>query len=402
MYLRRLGDAIERHADELCDIITSELGMPRKFVFDCHVAPGINDALTFADITEGYEYEKRFDTYIELHEPFGVVGGITPWNYPLMQATTKLFAAMGAGNTCVLKPSKSAPLCCLKLAECALEAGLPPGVFNVVPGAGAEVGNAMASHKGIDVLSFTGSTKAGIEVGQVALSTVKKITLELGGKSPMILLPDGDAAAAVSHICFDVFMNSGQTCSAFTRFLVPEDRLPEVTSLLKTEAAKYVTGDPWDDATMVGPLISRSAYDKVRSYIQSGLEEGAEMIAGEVPGEPEGGYFIKPVIFTGVSPEMKIARDEIFGPVISVITYKTVDEAVDISNGTDYGLAACVYGGDEAAMATAKKIKAGYIPVNGKIPSGDAAFGGYKASGIGRECGLQGFEEFLQIKVIGV
>ena len=401
-WLRKLADVIDDHTEELCDIVTSELGMPRSLVYDWQVAYAAADARSFADIAENYVYERRFDTFIERREPFGVVGGITPWNYPLMQVTTKLFAAMAAGNTVVAKPSKSAPLCCLKLAECVLEAGLPAGVFNVVTGAGAEVGNAMASHRGIDALSFTGSTKGGIDVGRQALTTVKKITLELGGKSPMVLLPDGDASAAVSHICSDVFTNTGQTCSAFTRFIVPKDRLDEVAELLRAEAAKYVAGDPWDEATAVGPLISGSAYDKVRSYILSGIEEGAVMIAGEVPGEPEGGWFVKPVIFTGVTPDMKIARDEIFGPVISVMTYGTVDEAVYIANDTDYGLAGCVYGSDEAAMDVIRKIKAGYVLLNGSVPSGDAPFGGYKASGIGRECGLRGFEEFLQIKTIGV
>lgn len=401
-YLRKLAGVIERRSDEFCDIITRELGMPRRSVYDNQVAPAISDATIAADIAEVYEYEKRFDTYIERREPFGVVGGITPWNYPLLQATTKLFAAMAAGNTTVLKPSKSAPLSCLKLAECVLEAGFPPGVFNVVTGAGGEVGNAMAVHKDIDALSFTGSTKAGIEVGRLALSTVKKITLELGGKSPLILLPDGDAAAAVAHVCGDVFINCGQTCSAFTRFIVPQDRLGEVKQLLRAEAAKYVPGDPWDEGTMIGPLISRSAFDKVKSYIQSGIDEGAELLTGEVPGEPETGYFVKPAVFTDVRPDMKIARDEIFGPVISVITYETVDEAVRIANDTDYGLAGCVFGSEESAMPVLRKIKAGYLLFNGNIPAGDAAFGGYKASGIGREYGLHGFEEFLEVKVIGV
>ena len=400
--MRQLADSIEVHVGEFCDMITRELGMPRRSVFEQQVAPAIDDARSAAEIAEAYEYEKRFDTFIERREPFGVVGGITPWNYPLLQATTKLFAAMAAGNTVVLKPSKSAPLCCLKLAECVLEAGFPPGVFNVVTGAGGEVGNAMAAHKGIDAISFTGSTKAGIQVGQLALATVKKITLELGGKSPLILLPDGDTAGAVEHICYDVFVNCGQTCSAFSRFLVPEDRLEEVKELLMTEAAKYVPGDPFDEETTLGPLISRAAYDKVRGYIQSGLDEGAEMLIGEVPGDPEGGYFVKPTVFTGVTRDMKIARDEIFGPVISVITYRTVEEAVEIANDTDYGLAGCVFGSEDSALPVLRKIKAGYLLFNGNLPSGMAAFGGYKASGIGREYGIHGFEEFLEVKVIGI
>ena len=254
----------------------------------------------------------------------------------------------------------------------------------------------------IDVLSFTGSTSAGIDVGQMALSTVKKITLELGGKSPMVLLPDGDAAAAVEHICNDVFINSGQTCCALTRFIVPEERLEEVKELLRKEAGKYTTGDPKDEATLVGPLINEAAFNKVKSYIQSGLEEGAELLTGELPGEPEKGWFVKPAVFTGVTSDMKIAREEIFGPVICVLTYDSVEQAVDIANDTVYGLAGCVYGSEDAAMEVLRKIKAGWLSLNGAIPDSEAPFGGYKASGLGRECGTRGFEEYLQIKAIGV
>ena len=404
-YLRKLADAIESRKEELCDIITAELGMPRSYVFDYHVEAAITEARLFADIAESYIYEEKKEDHIVLHEPFGVVAGITPWNYPLTQATTKLYAAMAAGNTVVLKPSRQAPLCCLKLAECILDAGFPAGVFNVVTGVGGEVGNALAAHKDIAALSFTGSTKAGIDVGQRALTTVKKITLELGGKSPLILLPDGDAEAAVSAICADVFMNTGQTCCSFTRFLIPEARKEEVEELLKKEVACYIVGDPLDDKTVVGPLISAAAYNKVRGYIQSGLEEGARLISGEVPPaltDDTKGYYVKPAVFADVTNDMAVAREEIFGPVISVISYETVDEAVKIANDTGYGLAGAAFGRDKKkAMEVLKRIDAGYLVLNGAVPSANAPFGGCKMSGLGRECGIYGFEEFLQIRAIG-
>ncbi|MBO5513926.1 MAG: aldehyde dehydrogenase family protein, partial [Mogibacterium sp.] len=405
-YLRSLADVLEAHSDELCDIISSEIGMPRAHVFDWHVAAAISGARMYADIAEAYEYTAEQDNYMVIKEPFGVVAGITPWNYPLTQATTKLFAAMAAGNTVVLKPSRQAPVSCLKLAECVLEAGFPKGVFNVVTGVGGEVGNALAAHPDVDALSFTGSTDAGIKVGQLALTTVKKITLELGGKSPLILLPGGDAASAVVAICSDVFMNTGQTCCSFTRFLVPRERCDEVEKLITEEAAKYITGDPTDEKTVVGPLVSEAAYRKVKGYIEAGLQEGARLVYGKVPEEltdETKGYFVEPAVFMDVTNDMTIARDEIFGPVISVIAYDTVDEAVRIANDTKYGLAGCVFGNDrKQAMDVLRRIKAGYLLLNGEIPDDSAPFGGYKMSGIGREGGIHGFEEFLQIKSISL
>jgi acyl-CoA reductase-like NAD-dependent aldehyde dehydrogenase len=405
-YMRKLADTIEKRKEEFCDIITAELGMPRGYVYDYHVAAAISDAKLFADIAEAYIYEEEKDDHIVVKEPYGVVAGITPWNYPLTQATTKLFAAMAAGNTVVLKPSRQAPLCCLKLAECVATAGIPAGVFNVVTGVGGEIGNALADHKGVAALSFTGSTRAGIEVGQRALSTVKKLTLELGGKSPLILLPEGNAAEAVSFICPDVFMNSGQTCCSYTRFLIPKSRSSEVEKLLISEAASYVTGDPLNEDTTVGPLISAAAYNKVRGYIAKGIEEGARLIVGELPEEltdDTPGYYVKPAVFMDVTNDMSIAREEIFGPVISVIEYEDEEEAVRIANDTDYGLAGAVFGGDdESAMKVARRIRAGYLSVNGVIPSEYAPFGGYKMSGFGKECGPFGFEEFLQVKTIAL
>lgn len=397
-YLRRLADVIEKRKDDLCLTISNELGIPLKYAFDYHVGGAVREARYFADMAENYEYEQKTDCGMIRREPFGVVAGITPWNYPLDQATFKLFAAMAAGNTVVLKPSQNAPLCCCILAEAVEEAGFPAGVFNLVTGAGGEVGNAIALHKDIDALSFTGSTAGGIEVGRLALSTVKKITLELGGKSPLVVLKGADYAAAVADACSSAFMNTGQTCCAYTRMLIPESEKDEIEKLLTAEAAKYITGDPLDENTEVGPLISEKAFNKVKGYIEKGIAEGARLIAGEVPQSCENGYYVKPTIFMDVTNDMTIAREEIFGPVLSVITYKTGEEALAVANDTPYGLYGAVYGPADEALSFAKKIKAGGVHVNGAGGGLHMPFGGYKQSGIGREGGTFGFEDFLEIK----
>lgn len=401
-YLRRLGDTIESRREEFCDIITAEIGMPRSYVYDYHVASAAIQAREFADIAETYEYETHHGSYILTHEPYGVAAGITPWNYPLTQVTSKLLPAIAAGNTTVLKPSRNAPFSSLKLAECFIDAGFPAGVFNVVTGVGGEVGNALASHPGIQAISFTGSTNAGIDVGRRALGTVKKVTLELGGKSPAVVLPDADMREAVRSVCQDVFMNSGQTCCALTRMIIPRSHSDEIRRLLIEETGRYTVGDPRDPDTMIGPVVSRSAYDKVRSYIEAGIAEGAELISGELPPEePAGGYYVRPAVFMGVTNDMKIAREEIFGPVLSVIEYDTIEQALSIANDTEYGLAGAVYGEDDEALRICRRLKAGWIKLNGRDP-GESPFGGYKMSGIGREGGTAGFEEFLQIKTIGI
>ncbi len=399
-FLRRLSGVIEKRKDEFCAVISAELGIPLKYAFDYHVGGAINEAKYFADMAENFEYEKKTECGMIRREPFGVVAGITPWNYPLDQATFKLFAAMAAGNTVVLKPSQNAPLCCCILAEAVEEAGFPNGVFNLVTGAGGEVGNAIALHKGIDALSFTGSTSGGIEVGRLALSTVKKITLELGGKSPLVVLDGADLAAAVADACSSAFMNTGQTCCAYTRMLIPEQKKDEIESLLKAESAKYITGDPLDPATEVGPLISEKAFNKVKGYIEKGIAEGARLIVGEVPVNCDNGYYVNPVVFLDVTNNMTIAREEIFGPVLSVIPYKTKEEALAIANDTPYGLYGAVYGKPDEALAFAKKIKAGGVNVNGAGGGVYMPFGGYKQSGIGREGGTFGFEDFLEIKAL--
>lgn len=396
--MRKLADVIESKHDELCEAISSEMGIPLKHALGYHVAGASNEARYFADMAENFEYEEVKSNGVIRREPVGVVAGITPWNYPLDQATYKLFPAIVSGNTVVLKPSQNAPTCCLILAQCFEEAGFPAGVFNVVTGVAGEVGNALATHKEVDVVSFTGSTSGGIEVGKLALGTVKKIALELGGKSPLIVLDGGDLEAAVAHVCSDAFMNSGQTCCAYTRFLIHESLKEKAEELLKAEAAKYIVGDPLDENTEVGPLVSEKAWTKVKGYIEKGVAEGARLIAGEIPENCDNGYYVKPAIFMDVDNSMTIAQEEIFGPVLSVITFKDDAEAVEIANDTPYGLASGVYGPQERALEVAKKIKAGNCSVNGAGGGLDFPFGGYKMSGIGRELGRFGFEEFLEIK----
>ena len=400
VYFRKLADIIERRKDEFSAVISQELGIPLKHAFDYHVAGGISDARSAADIAESFPYETKLSGGIVRREPFGVVAGITPWNYPLTQATYKLFPAMAAGNTVVLKPSQNTPLCCCLLAETIDEAGFPAGVFNLVTGVGGEVGNALAAHPDVDALSFTGSTSGGIEVGKLALSTVKKLTLELGGKSPLVVLPGADLEAAATEVCSSAFMNSGQTCCAYTRMLIPDSEKEKIEALLVREAAKYITGDPLDERSEVGPLSSEKAFHKVCGYIRKGIEEGARMIAGEVPQDCSGGYYVPPVIFADVANDMTIAKEEIFGPVLCVIPYHTEAEALEIANDTPYGLAGSVFGPQEEALAFAKKIKAGFMSVNGGAGGEGMPFGGYRHSGIGREGGIFGFEEFLEIKAL--
>ena len=400
LLLRRLAEVIERRKDEFSLVISNELGIPLKHAFDFHVAGAISDAKEAADLAESYEYEKQTDAGVIRREPFGVVAGITPWNYPLTQATYKLFPAIAAGNTVVLKPSQNTPLCCCLLTEAIEEAEFPAGVFNMLTGAGGEVGNAIALHPDIDALSFTGSTAGGIEVGKLALNTVKKITLELGGKSPLVVLEGADYEAAVKEACSSAFMNSGQTCCAYTRMLIPASHQDEIEALLVKEAAKYIAGDPLDPISEVGPLSSERAFEKVRDYLKKGLAEGARLLVGEVPEDCEHGYYVKPAVFVDVKNDMIIAKEEIFGPVLSVISYETKEEALAVANDTPYGLAGAVFGPQEEALDFARRIKAGFLCVNGAAGGSGMPFGGYKQSGIGREGGMFGFEEFLEVKAL--
>lgn len=333
-------------------------------------------------------------------EPVGVVGCITPWNYPLGQVVQKVIPALLMGNTVVLKPSQHTPLSCYLMADAFDRAGFPKGIFNMVTGRGAEVGDAMATHPMIDMISFTGSTSGGIQVARQALGTVKRITLELGGKSPDIFLSMDDYDTAI-RCCFNsIFLNSGQTCTALSRLIIPKSEEAKIEARLAAIVKEYTVGDPADHSVKVGPLASLSQYRKVRSYIEKGLSEGARLLAGGVPDAPVRGYYVEPTIFTGCTMDMTIARDEIFGPVLCVFTYETEDEAVALANDTRYGLNAAVYGPKERAVAVAKKIRAGNVYINDSPRDTAAPFGGYKESGLGREGGVYGMLEFTQQKAL--
>jgi len=352
-------------------------------------------------ILSTFEFEETIGNSLIVKEPVGVVAAITPWNYPLHQISLKVAPALAAGNTVVLKPSEVAPLNAFILAEVIHEVGLPAGVFNLVTGVGPVVGERMAEHPDVDMVSFTGSTRAGKRVAEVGAQTVKRIALELGGKSPNVILEDADLAKAVPAGVGGAFLNSGQTCTALTRMIVPRSKLAEVEELAAKAAEGFTPGDPFEATTRLGPLVSKAQQDRVRDYINKGVEEGAKLLTGG-PEQPEGldkGFFVKPTVFSEVRNDMTIAQEEIFGPVLSIIPYDTEEEAVQIANDTIYGLAGAVWAGDqEKAKAVARQIRTGMVDVNGGGFNPMAPFGGFKQSGRGREAGKYGLEEFLEIK----
>ena len=403
-YLTRIGEALAGRMDELATTISRETGMVKALSKAIQVGLPINSFNSAAQLAESFQYEEQVGTSLVVREPIGVVGCITPWNYPLHQIAAKVAFAMAAGCTVVLKPSEIAPIDAFVLAEVVDEVGLPAGVFNLVSGDGPTVGEAIAAHPGVDMVSFTGSTRAGRRVAQVAAETVKKVALELGGKSANVILDDLDDETftkAVSAGVGKCYTNSGQTCSALTRMLVPRSRLAQAEQIAAAAAAKFTVGSPFDEAAKLGPLASAAQRDRVQNYINVGIDEGAKVVAGG-PGLPDGldkGFFVRPTVFSDVRPEMRIAREEIFGPVLSIMPYDTVDDAVRIANDTDYGLSGGVWGSDiDKAKAVARRIRTGQIEINGGKFNPNAPFGGYKQSGIGREYGRHGFEEFLETK----
>ena len=403
-YMNRIGDGIAARMDELATAISRETGMTKFLSQMIQVGLPINSFKQAAIVAEKFEYSHELGSSLVVREPIGVVGCITPWNYPLHQITAKVAFAMAAGCTIVLKPSEIAPIDAFILAEIIDEIGLPAGVFNLVTGTGPVVGEALAAHPSVDMISFTGSTRAGRRVSQVAAETVKKVALELGGKSANIICADLDEATfakAVSSGVGGAFLNSGQTCLALTRMLVPRSRLAEAETLAGAAATAMVVGDPFEKTTALGPLASAAQRDRVNGYIQKGIDEGAKVVVGGV-GVPEGcttGYYVKPTVFSNVTNSMTIARDEIFGPVLSIIAYDTEEEAIQIANDTVYGLSGAVWAADkDKAIAIARRIRTGQIAVNGGAFNINAPLGGYKQSGIGREYSEYGFEEFLEIK----
>jgi aldehyde dehydrogenase (NAD+) len=400
--VRRISDGLRERAAELAATIVAEVGTPLTFASKVQVTNpvGITDGV-LAEVEAGALDPVTVGNSTIVREPVGVVAAITPWNFPLQQMVAKVTPALVAGNTVVLKPSEVAPLTAGLLARIIADAELPAGVFNLVHGTGPVVGEALAAHPLVDMVSFTGSTRAGRRVAAVGAETVKKVALELGGKSASVVLDDADLSRAVKITVANCFMNNGQACSALTRLLVPADRHDEAVSTAAAAAAKYVPGDPSSDSTRIGPAVSAAQRDRVVDYIRKGVEEGATLAAGG-PDPVEGpGYFVRPTVFGNVRPDMTIAQEEIFGPVLVVLPYTDEADAIRIANGTQYGLAAGVFSADaDRARAVAGRLRAGQVDINGAAFNTRAPFGGFKQSGNGREFGRFGLEEFTELKSV--
>jgi aldehyde dehydrogenase (NAD+) len=402
-FLQRISEKLGERADDIALTIANEVGMPLMLAKGIQVGlPTMN----FADQAQrirDHSFEEEIGNSIVVREPVGVVVAITPWNYPLHQIALKVAPALAAGCTVVLKPSEVAPINAYLLADIIHELGLPKGVFNLVTGFGPVVGEALASDPRVDMISFTGSTRAGKRVMTLAADRVARVALELGGKSANVILDDADFARAVPDGVFKCYLNSGQTCSALTRMLVPRARLSEVEDLAVASAAGFAPDDPIAGTSLLGPLVSEIQRQRVREYINKGVAEGARLIFGgaDAPEGLERGYYVSPTVFSDVRNDMTIAREEIFGPVLSIIPYDTEEEAIEIANDSPYGLAGGVWAGtDERAFEFARKIRAGQVEINGGAFNVLAPFGGYKQSGIGREVGTLGLEEFLEVKAI--
>ena len=400
--LERIVAELDKRREDMAKAITEEMGAPVWLAQRAQAAMGRAHFMTAIQVLETYKFEERRGTTLIVKEPIGVCGFITPWNWPLNQIACKVAPALATGCTIVLKPSEIAPFSGQIFAEVLDAAGVPPGVFNLVNGDGPTVGAAISSHPGVDMVSFTGSTRAGIEVAKNAAPTVKRVSQELGGKSPNIILEDADMKSAVTDGVRAVMMNSGQSCNAPTRMLVPQKKMDEVIGIAKAAAEATTVGNPNGNAQM-GPVVSEAQWMKIQRLIQTGIDEGATLVTGGA-GKPEGlekGYYVKPTVFANVSNNMTIAREEIFGPVLSILGYGTVDEAVEIANDTEYGLAAYVSGKDlEKLREIASRLRAGQVNLNNAPMDLMAPFGGYKASGNGREWGDYAFAEFLETKAI--
>ena len=401
--LRRIAEKYRARYQDLARAITREMGCPATFAAQAQVPNALAHFEELSAVLKDYEFERFLGDTLIRREPIGVCGLITPWNWPLMQITAKLAPALAAGCTVVLKPSEHAPLSAIILAEIIHEAGVPPGVFNLVNGDGAGVGSAISAHPDIDMVSFTGSTRAGILIAKAAADSVKRVTQELGGKSANIILPDADLQAIVPADVHKCFVNAGQNCQAPTRMIVHRSQREAVESLAGRAAADVRLGDPSHQQTTMGPLVSKGQFERVQALIRQGVQEGARLICGG-PGRPadfDRGYYTRPTIFTDVTPQMRIAREEIFGPVLSIMVYDTEDEAVAIANGTSYGLAGFVHSADiDRARRVAARLRAGRVYLNGAAADRRAPFGGYKQSGNGRENGVFGLEEYLEVKAV--
>jgi aldehyde dehydrogenase (NAD+) len=398
-----ISAALAERADEIAALIAAEVGMPLALARTIQAGLPAMDFGAMAQAASEVAWEEQIGNSLVVREPVGVVGCITPWNYPLHQICAKAGPALTAGCSVVVKPSEVTPLTSFILAEIIDSVDLPAGVFNLVTGYGPVAGEAIAAHEDVDMVSFTGSTRAGRRVAEVAAQTVKRVALELGGKSANVILDDADLQKAVGYGVANCYLNSGQTCSAHTRMLVPREKLAEAEAVAAAAAEKAKPGDPFQEATRLGPLVSEAQRARVRGYIEKGREEGAKLVAGgiEPPEGLESGYFVRPTVFSEVKPEMTIAREEIFGPVLSIIPYDSEDEAAEIANSTIYGLDGGVWSADpERAKEFARRMRTGQVQINGATFNPVAPFGGYKQSGHGREYGRFGIEEFLEVKSI--
>jgi aldehyde dehydrogenase (NAD+) len=399
--LGRLHDVLKERHQEIAETVTAELGSPLGFSKMVHASVPVAVCGSYAKLAAEYPFEEQIGNSRVFHEPVGVVGAITPWNYPLHQIVAKAAPAFAAGCTMVLKPAEDTPLVAQLFAEAVHEAGFPAGVFNLVTGLGPVAGAALAAHEGVDLVSFTGSTAVGRRIGAAAGGSVKRVALELGGKSANVVLPGADLTQAVKKGVANVMANSGQTCSAWTRMLVHSGDYDEAVRIAAEAVGKYVPGDPKEETTRLGPVVNAKQHARVTGFIAKGVEEGAGVVAGgpEAPEGYEGGCYVRPTVFRDVTPEMTIAQEEIFGPVLSILKYEDVDDAVRIANDSVYGLAGAVWAKDEEeAVAFARRLETGQVDINGGRFNPLAPFGGYKQSGVGRELGPHGLGEYLQTK----
>ena len=400
-YLRAIADGIEARTEEFAALAAKEVGTTLGIAKAVQVGLALDVLRSTADAMDALVLEERSENFLAVKEPIGVVGAITPWNFPLHQVVAKLAPALATGCTIVVKPAELTTLSSIALFQVIHQVGLPAGVVNLVCGVGAEVGEALASHPLVDMVSFTGSTAAGVRVSMLAAKDVKKVALELGGKSASVILEDADLGRAVSSTLGACYLNSGQVCSALTRLIVLKSQQKEVESLLETAVAKFGIGDPFDSATRVGPVASQVQQARVLEYIASGIAEGARLLAGSSTAPESEGFYVTPTIFTDVTTDMKIAQEEIFGPVLVVIPVEDEVEALRVANDTVYGLSGAVWTADEArGVSFARKIRTGQVQINSGAFNAHAPFGGYKKSGIGRELGKYGLEEYLEYKAI--
>jgi len=400
-----LGRIIEEYKARIPDLaaaISQEMGAPIGFATAAQAPAGLGHFMSTLKALNAFQFEERIGRARVVHEPLGVVAMITPWNWPLNQICAKVAPALAAGDTMVLKPSEESPACAMILAEVLEKAGVPAGVFNLVNGDGPGVGAALSSHKDVDMVSFTGSTRAGIAVAQAAAATVKRVHQELGGKAPNLVLEGADLAAVLPPTVSGVLANSGQSCIAPTRLLVHASQVDAATQVVKTMMEATPVGDPAVMGAHIGPVVNKAQYEKIQGLIQSAIDEGATLVTGGT-GRPDGrnaGYFIKPTLFTGVTPDMRIAQEETFGPVATITSYDSQDEAIRIANDTPYGLSATISGDPAAAAKVAPRMRAGLVTINSWAPDGNGPFGGYKQSGNGREGGKYGLTDFMEVKTI--